>query len=131
MDFSNGFSTGEMYSEFSLLRSVMSLLRRLIRFSCHRMQLDRWLKFCKNENAASRKDNEKAMQFKEQGNSYFKKKNYPASVNSYTESARYSAGDDVNFAMAIANRSASFFHMCRYNVELHNDVWFTLIIVNT
>ncbi|XP_063982204.1 SET and MYND domain-containing protein 4-like [Diachasmimorpha longicaudata] len=62
----------------------------------------------------SSKSPETAKRFRDIGNDSFKKRDYVKSLTSYTESAKFSSVDEDDFSVVIANRSASLFHMCRY-----------------
>ncbi|XP_015109528.1 SET and MYND domain-containing protein 4 [Diachasma alloeum] len=66
---------------------------------------------CKHKSSKSSKC---AKKFKDIGNDSFKRRDYIKSLSSYTESAKFSSVNRDDFSVAVANRSASLFHMCRY-----------------
>lgn len=77
-----------------------------------------WLS--KQSDSKPSKSSEDAKNAKNSGNNYFKQKDYLKSLAEYSKSAKYSS-DKEDFAIAIANRSASLFHMCRYS-ECLSDI---------
>ncbi|XP_053596110.1 SET and MYND domain-containing protein 4 [Microplitis demolitor] len=57
---------------------------------------------------------DQAKRLKDKGNLFFKEKNYIASIESYTESAKYADFNNGDYSIALANRSAAFFFMSKY-----------------
>lgn len=60
---------------------------------------------------------DQAKRLKDKGNLFFKEKNYIASIESYTESAKYADFNNGDYSIALANRSAAFFFMSKYEVS--------------
>ncbi|KYN41167.1 SET and MYND domain-containing protein 4 [Trachymyrmex septentrionalis] len=82
-----------------------------------------WLKDLyntKNERK-QQKNLDKSTAFKLSGNKEFQSKKYAASLESYTNSARYAPSSSINLSIAIANRSASLFYMDRWQ-DCINDI---------
>jgi len=71
-----------------------------------------------NDRAIDIKDAARAKKFREEGNCLFKKKDYPKSLNMYSKAIVLAPDDDVEFVLALANRSAAFFHMGQFEDSL-------------
>ncbi|XP_043278345.1 SET and MYND domain-containing protein 4-like isoform X2 [Venturia canescens] len=79
-----------------------------------------WLGLTKEKGKKSLKDPERAKFYREEGNAFFKKQDYYSAIKSYTQSAKYATLKNNDFSTAIANRSAAFCHMHRYQESLQD-----------
>ena len=71
-----------------------------------------------NDRAIDIKDASSAKKLREEGNCLFKKKEYPKSLHLYSRAIVLAPDDDVEFVLALANRSAAFFHLGQFQDSL-------------
>lgn len=58
----------------------------------------------------------KAKTFREEGNTYYKEKNYLYALRYYTESVSYAPYEHEEFCLALSNRSAVLYNLNEYQV---------------
>lgn len=96
----------------------IKLILSLVFLECFRKKLDLCYNTLFDENILKQKNNFKALSLRKEGNKCFtlKSEDLNTSLRLYTKSLCYSTYNDEEYAMALANRSAVYFAMEKYEV---------------
>ncbi|KAG8035770.1 hypothetical protein G9C98_001426 [Cotesia typhae] len=106
-------ATPSLIGEINDNRNEFKLITLIMSNSTINELIISWLE--KQNKMKITKCTDQAKRLKDKGNLYFKEKNYSASIDSYTDSAKYADFYNGDFSIALANRSAAFFFMSRYD----------------
>ncbi|CAG5100453.1 Similar to SMYD4: SET and MYND domain-containing protein 4 (Homo sapiens) [Cotesia congregata] len=106
-------ATPSLIGEINDNRNEFKLISLIMSNSTINELIISWLE--KQNKMKITKCTDQAKRLKDKGNLYFKEKNYLASIDSYTDSAKYADFYNGDFSIALANRSAAFFFMSRYD----------------
>ncbi|KAK0178103.1 hypothetical protein PV328_002084 [Microctonus aethiopoides] len=104
--------TTNLYKEFNNKQNEHEVMALMMSNDIVGELLTLWLE--KQSELKIQKCSKKAKSFKNEGNEFFKKKNYLTSVELYTTSAKYAIFDNGDYSISLANRSAALFHMGEY-----------------